>query len=77
MPRNPKNFGWSGSTGERNDLRETLRWCHGLTCLAKPAVRAPLEPLHVLSWRLRQVGALGQILAAKPVGVLVRPLVSG
>jgi transposase len=61
------------SSGERNDSCVSLRWCHVAEGLAWSVVQASLNSLEVSGRVNRQVGALGQVLAQEPVGVLVRP----
>src|SRR5450756_2565469 len=67
----------AGSTGGRNDLCELLRWCHVAEGLARTSVEASLDVPKVGRADVREVDALGQVLAEEPIGVLVGAALPG
>jgi hypothetical protein len=65
------------SSGVRKELGELFRWCHESERLARTVVKAGGDAGEILSGVHEQVGTLGQVLAEKPVGVLVGPALPG
>src|SRR5664280_479756 len=65
------------SAGGRNDLCELLRWCHVAESLARTSVEASLDVSKVGRADVREVDALGQVLAEEPIGVLVGAALPG
>jgi transposase len=53
----------AGSTGDRNDLCEPLRWCHVAEGLARTSVEASLDVPKVGRADVREIDPLGQVLA--------------
>src|SRR5664279_5075692 len=75
--KGPRPAASAGSTGGRNYLCELLRWCHVAKGLARTSVEASLDVPKVGRADVREVDALGQVLAEEPIGVLVGAALPG